>query len=90
MKTRTGSARWMGTPDKQDLLDGTALLQITTRTGSGLYWVFSNGKQTRLMKKGGQERYTVRGGKCDCPDARKGNDCKHARAIKAAIPKIAA
>lgn len=78
----------MGSPDKQDLLDGTALLRITTRTGSGLYWVFSNGRQSRLMKKGGGERYTVQAGKCNCPDASKGNDCKHARALKAALPKI--
>jgi len=82
----------MGAPDKQDLRDGTALLRITTATKRGevtaCYWVYRSGDVSRLMKMGGGERYTVKGGRCDCPDARKGNDCKHARALAVALPKV--
>lgn len=90
--TRTGTVKWMGTPDKTDLKDGTALLKISTQTQRGevvgYYWAFSNGKLTRLRKMDSGDTYTIQNNTCDCPDANKGNTCKHARALNAALPRI--
>lgn len=90
--TRKGMAKWLGNADKEDLKDGTALLEITVNNTRGTvttrYWVWSNGKQSRLMKQGGNDVYTVKDGRCTCKDAQKGNDCKHARAVPLAIAKL--
>lgn len=92
MANRTGTCKWMGTPDKQDLRDGTALLRIETRTGCNLYWVFQGRHETRIKKMGnGGETYAVnlQSGWCECPDHQQRKTCcKHVKALRAALPRI--
>lgn len=82
----------MGKPDKEDLKDGTALLQITSNTKAGpvqgLYWVHNKGEISHLLKFKGKEVYTVEKDRCDCPDGHKGNTCKHVRSLQVALPKV--
>ncbi len=90
---RTGKAKWMGDVSKEDLREGTALLQISSNTKRGvvtsLYWVFVKGTLARLKKWGrGSEVYSISGEKCSCPDAGKGNVCKHVKALAAALPHV--
>jgi hypothetical protein len=88
---RTGSCKWMGTPDRHDLKDGTALLQIATRTGSNLYWIFHGRHETRLKKFDGKQVYAcnLETGWCDCPDHQQRKvTCKHVKALRAALPQV--
>ena len=88
---RTGSARWLGSPEKEDLLEGTALLRIVTDKGvETICWVFADGVRTRLMKMDGTT-YSVNlvAGTCSCPDHQKRQlTCKHVKALRAALPKV--
>ena len=90
---RTGACRWMGgTPNKEDLREGLALLRITTSKGiENHYWVFDNGKETRLKKMNGSTVYAtnLKTGWCDCPDhQQRGTTCKHVKALRAALVQV--
>ena len=86
---RNGTAAWLGQPQQEDLQDGTALLKIETKTGSHVYWVYHNGTRSRLKKMNDGTTYEVLNGKCNCPDAvHRQTDCKHARALNAALPLV--
>ena len=83
----------MGKPTLEDVREGTALLNIRTTTKAGVvdttYWVWQTQSGIFLLEKfNGEEVYTVHNGTCTCPDADRGNDCKHARALRAAITKL--
>lgn len=90
---RTGLCRWIGSPDREDLRDGTALLRITTSKGvENLYWVFHYRGFSKLRKMGrGGEVYHIHNGCCTCPDhENRGVTCKHVKALQAALPRLGA
>lgn len=90
---RTGTFRWCGSPDMTDLKDGTALLEISTSQGVKVcYWVFHGIRSTRIKRMDNGTVYGVnlRTGYCDCPDHQKRKvECKHVKALRAALPRVA-
>lgn len=97
-----GTCRWLGGADWDDLLEGTALLEINKHLAGGKrlttrYWcqaLESEGEivGVRLTKQNDHEVYHVDllAESCDCPDAtyRPGKACKHKKSLLAALPKL--
>lgn len=89
---RTGTFRWCGTVEAEDLKDGTALLEISTSQGVKVcYWVFHGKTTTRIKRMDTGKVYSpnVRTCYCDCSDHRERRiECKHVKALRAALPRV--
>lgn len=91
MRIATGKARWLNGSNHKALKDGKARLMIASDTLAGTIvqeYNVARLKSAFILQQDSGRKYLVHEDYCSCPDAHKGNVCKHVKAIKAAIPLL--